>query len=719
MTFPEAGTVGRPVRYVLRFLAICGAAALGLTVFAFAFVPQMADLVRANHSEAAPLNLDPLRQRSVLYDSSGRLIGPLPAVENRSQVTLDQIPALVKQTILAVEDENFYTHKGVNVRATLRALSADVGAGSVEQGGSTITMQLVKIALPAGERDLKRKTQEAFLAWRLEDTMTKDEIFERYLNSVYFGNGAYGVQAAAETYFGENIGQLDWPQAALLASIISSPRDYDPFVNPQLSLERRHLALQRLVETGDLSQAAADLYAFTPLPSQPSLVAAPPKDYFLEEVKQRLLDDPSFNLGDDYTTRYNAVFGGGLRIYTTLDPAQELKAVAARNDTLPSNDPGIDGEEAQQGLFVIRGTTQDTDTACPRLNDGQGHCLGTIAMVSVEPSSGAVRSLVGGPGFENWKYDLATQATRQPGSSMKAFVLATALEQGITVDDTISGSSCSIKNPGGTPNPYSQKGEGGTASLVKQTAGSVNCAFLRLGQIVGIDKVIDQARRMGITAPLQNVVSFPLGVNPISPLEMAGAYAAIDNEGVYNQPYFIDKITDAAGNVIYQHEADPQRVMSEQSARQEIVALQAVVTGGTATRARLSDRPAAGKTGTTDKHGDAWFIGFTPQLTTAVWMGSPESVVPMNNVGGINVFGGTFPALVWHNFMEQAMDGLPVENFTAPGKTRASTYLDPKDKEVKRPSSTGSRPSTSTGSTTTGSTSTTTAAASSSSGGGP
>ncbi|HEX4821693.1 MAG TPA: transglycosylase domain-containing protein [Acidimicrobiales bacterium] len=686
------------MRYVLRFLAICGATALGVTVFAFALVPQVSDLVRANRSEASFLNLDRLRERSLLYDSSGNLIGPLPAVENRSQVTLDQVPSLVKRTILAVEDENFYIHKGVNVRATLRALSADVQSGAVEQGGSTITMQLVKNSLPPGERDLKRKTQEAFLAWRLEDSMTKDEILERYLNTVYFGNGAYGVQAAAETYFGKNIGQLDWPDAALLAAMISSPRDYDPFVNPKLAIEQRHIALQRLVDTRDLTQAEADLYAFTPLPTQPSQVAAPPKDYFLEEVKQRLLDDPSYNLGDDYTSRYNAVFSGGLRIYTTLDPAQQLKAIAARNDTLPT--AGTDEVDSASGLFVIRGTSQDVDSACPRLNDGDGHCLGTIAMVSVDPSSGAVRSLVGGPGFENWKYDLVTQATRQPGSSMKAFVLATALEQGITVDDTISGSSCSIKNPGGTPDPYTQKGEGGTASLVKQTAGSVNCAFLRLGQIVGIDKVIDQARKMGITAPLANVVSFPLGVNPISPLEMAGAYAAIDNDGVYNQPYFIDKITDAAGKVIYEHSADPQRVMSEQSARQETVALQAVVTGGTATRARLSDRPAAGKTGTTDKHGDAWFIGFTPQLTTAVWMGSPESVVPMNDVGGINVFGGTFPALVWHNFMEQAMDGLPVEGFTAPDKTRPSKYLDPKDKEVKR---SGSGSGSGSGSTRTGS----------------
>src|SRR4029079_19185898 len=222
----------------------------------------------------------------------------------------------------------------------------------------------------------------------------------------------------------------------------------------------------------------------------------------------------------------------------------------------------------------------------------------------------------------------------------------------------------------------------------------VNCAFLRLGQIVGIDKVIAQAQKMGVTAPLRDVVSFPLGVNEISPLEMAGAYASFANDGVFNAPYFVDKITDASGKVIYEHEAQPQRVMSSQSARQEIVALQAVVTGGTGTRAAIPGRPVAGKTGTTDQHGDAWFIGFTPQLTTAVWMGSPESVVPMNNVGGINVFGGTFPALVWHNFMEQAMDGLPVENFTAPDKTRPSKYLDPKDKEVKRPSSTGSRPTT-------------------------
>jgi penicillin-binding protein 1A len=669
------------VRYFYRFIAICTVGAFGAVTFAFVFVPQVATLLTASHSEEEPINLDPLPQRSLLYDSNGDLIGPLPSVENRSPVALNRIPSLVKRAILSVEDENFYSHIGVNLRATLRALFTNVQSGSVEQGGSTITMQLVKNALLKPERTLDRKAHEAVLAYRLEQIMTKDEILERYLNTVYFGNGAYGVQAAAETYFGKSIGAVTWPEAALLAAMIRDPRDYDPFTNPRLAIERRHIGLQRLVETGDLSQAEAALYAFTPLPTTPSQVATPPKDYFIEQVKQALLDDKSFNLGDDYTTRYNAVFKGGLRIYSTLDPSLQQKAIDARNNTVPNNDPN--------GVFVIGGARQDTDVACPQLNDGDGHCLGTVAMVSVEPSTGAVRNLVGGPGFEKWKYNLATHTPgRQPGSSMKAFVLAAALEQGISINDTIDGGQCAIKNPGGTPNPYVQKGEGGVASLVRQTAGSVNCAFLRLGQIVGINNVIDQARKMGVTSPLDNVVSFPLGVNEITPLEMAGAYASIANDGVYNKPYFIDKITDAAGKVIYEHKAKPDRVMSSQSARQEIVAMQAVVTGGTGTRAQLSGRPVAGKTGTTDKHGDAWFIGFTPQLATAVWMGNPESVVPMNSVGGINVFGGTFPALVWHNFMVEAMGFVPVEQFTPPEPSRGGKYLDPKGKEVNRQTST-------------------------------
>jgi penicillin-binding protein 1A len=229
-------------------------------------------------------------------------------------------------------------------------------------------------------------------------------------------------------------------------------------------------------------------------------------------------------------------------------------------------------------------------------------------------------------------------------------------------------------------------------------AGSVNCAFLRLGTVVGLDKVIAQAHKMGVTATLNPNLSLPLGTDPISPLEMAGAYAAIANDGIYNAPYFIEKIEAADGRVIYEHKRGGERVMSQQTARQATVAMQAVVTGGTATRAQLSGRQAAGKTGTTEKHGDAWFVGFTPQLTTAVWMGSPEAQVPMNSVGGINVYGGTFPALIWHNFMTDALDGMPSMDFTAPAPMRVGKFLQPpKGKETFGGSGSGFTPTSSAG----------------------
>jgi penicillin-binding protein 1A len=693
-----AVNLSRTVRYLVRFTAICIVTAVGLAGAVFALVPQVATIATANHGEADSLSLDAPAERSYVYDKDGNILTTLHAEENRQSVSLDRIPTPVRDAVLAAEDETFYNHKGVNIRATIRALFTNVDTGGVAQGGSTITMQLVKntiLAKDSANRDFSLKSKEIVLARRLESQMSKDQILERYLNTVYFGNGAYGVQAAAEVYFGVSVESLDWPQAALLAALIRSPRSYDPFLNPALATERRRIALQRLVDTGKLTQAQADLYAFTPLPSAPHLTTAPNRDYFVEQVVQQLLDDPSYGLGDK-DNRNAAVFKGGLRIYTTLDSTMQYKAVTARDSTLPEGEPA--------GLFAIK-TSRDL-SVCPKLNDGT-YCLGTAGMVSIEPSTGAVKALVGGPGFDSWKYDVVTQSPgRQPGSSMKMFVLVTALENGYTINDLIDGSQCTFPIKG--DKPYTVKGEGGVASLVKQTAGSVNCAFLRLGQLVGIDKVIEQARKMGLTGNLENVISFPLGTNVVPPLQMTGAYASIANDGMYNKPYFIDKITTATGDVIYEHKADPQRVMSVQTAREATVAFEAVVTGGTATRARLSDREAAGKTGTTDKHADAWFIGFTPQLTTGVWMGSPESessAVGLNSVGGINVFGGTFPALIWHNYMTSALEGAEVLTFQAPEPVAGGKYLQlPKDKEVRQTPATdpgGGSPSSSTPATTT------------------
>jgi penicillin-binding protein 1A len=664
------------VRYLQRFLAIIVVAALGLTATAIALVPAAKAIRESGSGDPEPVDLNTLPERSLVFDSRGNQIAQFHAEQNRSQVALSQVPATLTSAILAVEDENFYSHSGVNVRGILRALVTNVEQGGVEQGGSTITMQVVKKLANTTKRDFGEKLRQAVLASRLEESLTKDQILEMYLNLVYFGNGAYGVQAASEVYFGKNVQDLGWSEAALLAALIRDPNGYDPFQHPDLAIEQRRIALQRLVETGAITQAQADVEAFTPLPATPGNVGIDPSQtpdgpnaYFIEAVKQRLLDDPQYNLGAEPQDRSNALFEGGLRIYTTLSQPMQNQALDARNSTLPDGDPN--------GLFTISGAgSVDVDATCPKLHDDEGHCKGTIAMVSVEPSTGAVREVVGGPGLTNWRYDLATVAQRQPGSSMKPYVLATALEQGNTVYDTIDGSQCSFPNPGGTPNPYVVKGEGGVASLITQTAGSINCAYLRLGQLVGINNVIAQAQKMGVTSPLSSNISLPLGTSPISPLEQAGAYASFANDGVYNQPYFIDKVTDRNGKVLYEHQADPTRVMSVLSARQAVVALQAVVTGGTATKAKLADRQAAGKTGTTEKHGDAWFVGFTPQLSTAVWMGSPEAAVPMNNVGGINVFGGTFPALVWHNFYTEAMNGIDPVAFTPPGSvSRGSKYL--------------------------------------------
>ena len=428
------------VRYLVRFVAICAAVAVIGSALTFLLVPQLGAIGSANRGVAGPVNLDALPQRSLIYASNGDVAATLFADQNRSSVSLSQVPHTVQAAILAVEDENFYSHKGINLRATLRALFTNVSTGEVQQGGSTITMQLIKNALPTPKRDLERKTQEAVLAWRLEQVMSKSEILERYLNTVYFGNGAYGVQAAAELYFGKNVSDLDWPEAAMLASLIRDPRDYDPFTNPTLALERRHLALQRLVETGNLAQGEADLYNFTPLPTAPSQIAEPPRDYFVDEVKQLLLDDPSFNLGSDYTERYNAVFEGGLRIYTTLDPALQLKAIAARNDTLPGQDPN--------GLFVINGGSpqhlaglsraQRRQQSLPR-HDRHGQRRSRHRR-GAQPRRR--------PGLRQVEVRPRDAGDPPAGSSMKAFVLAAALENGIHVTDTISGATARSRIPG-------------------------------------------------------------------------------------------------------------------------------------------------------------------------------------------------------------------------------------------------------------------------------
>ncbi|MGI9120062.1 MAG: transglycosylase domain-containing protein [Acidimicrobiales bacterium] len=645
----SAGSGLSRVGGVARYLV--AVALMGMLVAASVALLSTAGSAVVHAGTAAPvgeINLDPLSQRSVVQAADGSMLAVLHREENRKSVPLADVPQVVVDSVLAVEDRDFYSHGGMNLRATTRALVTNVSAGEVLQGGSTITQQLVKNALLTPKQDLGRKVQEAVLSLRLEDQMTKDQILERYLNTVYFGNGAYGVQAAAELYFGVGVEQLGQPEGAFLAGLIRNPIGYDPFAYPQASTDRRDLVVERLEVLGRIDRPTGDAIRATPVPSERrnQELLPKPEDYFVEEVTQRLLDDP--RLGDTQAARYNAVFRGGLTIKTTLDPRLQGLAEEAVASTVP--DP--------TGQF-------------------------TASVVTVEPGTGAVRALVGGRGFQTDKVDIATQGVgQQPGSAFKPFVLATALEQGISPQATIDGRGpCTLPNPGGEPDPYPvenfEGSSGGVLTLADATRNSVNCAYAKLGLVVGLDKVADTARRMGITTPLPaDRPSMSLGALEVLPIDMAGAYATFAADGMHYAPYLIDEVLDIDGESLFRGPSTGEQVISVDTARLATSVLQEVVNAGTATRARFPDRrPAAGKTGTTSAYSDAWFVGYVPQLATAVWMGAPEGNVEMRNVGGIRVTGGSYPARIWQAYMGPAMAGQPVVAFPDPPAAGDSTYL--------------------------------------------
>jgi penicillin-binding protein 1A len=606
--------------------------------------------------------LDGFNVRSYVYATDGELLATLYGPENRQPVPLAAVPSEVVRAILAVEDAEFYLHGGVNLRATTRALLRNVDSGDVVQGGSTITQQLVKNSLLTPAEDLSRKVQdkvrEAALALELERRFSKDEILEKYLNTVYFGSGAYGVQAAAETYWGTGVGDLGWSEAALLAGLISNPSRNDPRLNPEGAARQRTLALRRLVALGDLSAAEADAADAVALPEVRCVgddadgvdevgrrcepVAAPPStgNYFVEDVRQALINDPIYGLGDTPAERAATLYGGGLRITTTLDPRLQLAAEDAAARVVPANDLGV-----------------------------------TAAMVSVENSSGAVRAMVGGPGFETYRYNITTQLPgRQTGSSFKTFVLLAALAQGAVPNDSVDGGG-SFPNPQGTPNPYSISGAGGT--LISITAGSSNGGYVRLGQIVGLRNVSDTTQRLGVRTDFGDYpISLPLGTLLTAPIDMASSFSAIANEGVRHPWYLVERVEDADGRVLYDHQPAPQRALTRQQACLATQVLTEVVRSGTATRARLERQVAAGKTGTTEKNADAWFTGFTPYLTTSVWMGNPDAMVSMANLGGVANFGGTYPAALWREFNTVYHADKDVRPFPTCAPTRPGRKVD-------------------------------------------
>lgn len=586
-------------------------------------------------------------QSSTLYAADGTLVHTFHAEENRKVVSLEEIPRHVRDAVIAIEDERFYRHNGVDVRAVLRAARSNAAAGGIEQGGSTITQQYVKQEILQDDSPtVERKVLEASMAVQLEREYSKDRILELYLNAIYFGNGAYGIEAAAHQYFGKPAAELLPHEGALLAGLIQRPGTTDPFDEPELAFERRQLVLERMHANGMLTGPELQFFESIPLVLASDVVPAAeryPAAHFVEEVKQWILDDPRF--GATAKERRDLLFGGGLRIRTTVDLGMQAKAEAAVKAILP--DPN--GPDA--------------------------------SLVAVEAATGYVRAMVGGRDFfgtsDIAKLNLATQGGRQAGSSFKPFVLATALSQGIDPRTTISAPGCitiPLENaPPWKPCNYGGGG-GGTVSIFEGTVRSYNTLYAQLMMRVGPKPAMEMATRIGIGSPLQAVPAAVLGSNSVTAMDMAGAYSTFANRGIRVPPVLVTRITRADGTVLFNHQHRQSKVLDAGLVDTLTSILVQAVERGTGTRAKL-DRPVAGKTGTTNDNKDAWFAGYTSELSTAVWVGFPElgaddELVPMEPpYTPIKVTGGSYPAQIWQHFMSGALAGKPVVEFHAPTTT--------------------------------------------------
>jgi penicillin-binding protein 1A len=650
----------RLAKYAAKFTLVIAALAAVLSVTAAAMAVPLGMLghVGSGKPDDSKLEFAPLAQRSYIYAADGSLLATLHEEENRQPVALKDLPPHVIDAVLSVEDAGFWVHDGVNARGMLRAFQANVDAGGISQGGSTITQQVVKLdLLNNSQQTIDRKSQEIVLALRLEKQQSKRWILERYLNTVYFGNHAYGVQSAAETYFGTSASRLTVDQAAMLAGMIRNPNVYNPIKHPERVKDRREVALDRMVEVGKLDEAQAGMYAETPIPTTVQTPLPAPDDYFVAEVRSQLLRDEK--LGATYEEREQKVFSGGLRIHTTFDPAAQQQALAARQARLPL----VDGQFAA-------GT------------DAQGKPLfGSSAIVSVEPATGAVRAMVGGPGFQNYQYNIATQGGRNPGSSFKTFVLAALMSQGKSPEDIVDGRGpCKFFNGEGKApwNVQNFGGSGGEIGTVRQeTLKSNNCAYARLGFIAGMPAVAELANKMGIRSPLEGNIASALGTDTVTPMDMASAYATIANDGVYNSPYYIDKVLDRHGEVITAHTPRPTPVLDQQAARLVTSILQDNVRSGTGKAAAIRNgTPAAGKTGTHQGSFDAWFVGYSMDLSTAVWVGGLGSQFTIN-LGGRGITGGSYPAQIWGDYMTAYSEGRPARAFPAPAPRPPKSFLIP------------------------------------------
>jgi penicillin-binding protein 1A len=568
-----------------------------------------------------------LAQTSEIYAADGTRLAYLHEEQNRTIIGGDDIPDILRHAVVAIEDERFYQHNGVDLEGILRALATNLREQEISQGFSTITMQLMgNLYLNRREMTLTRKFNEMALAWELERKYSKNEILDMYLNTVYFGSTAYGAEAAARTYFDKEPKELTIAEAALLAGLPQRPNGYSPRRHPDLAIERRNVVLDKMLDLGYITIGEYQQAISEPLslaPYSPYVEVQEP--YVVAYVRKQLIN----MYGED------RVFKGGLRVETTINPVYQKLAQDAIATTL----------------------SRESDPAS--------------ALVCIENKTGHIVAMVGGNDYDTSKFNLASQGRRQPGSAFKPFVLVAAMEMGIDPWNTYYESVHVRLTYPGAVKPWDVQTYGGSyygpSTIVQATLRSDNTVFAQLALDVGVERIIDVAYRMGITSELNPNPAIALGglTYGVSPLEMASAYATLGNSGVHVQPTIIQRIRDANGNVIWEAQPRTNQALSDGVAYDATRILAANIASGTGTKAAIG-RPAAGKTGTTSDWTDAWFVGYTPHLSTAVWMGDPDAQVPMTNVHGIRVTGGSFPAIIWRKFMYTADRDYPLVNFAGP-----------------------------------------------------
>ena len=694
------------------------------------------------------INIPEQAESSIVLASDGTLITTLVAPENRTSARrLEEIPEIARNAVIAIEDERFYKHDGFDLKGILRAARSNLEAGGISQGGSTITQQYVKLAIIENvEQTASRKLEELWYATRLEDEYGKDFILLQYLNTVYFGHGAYGIKAAAQTYFNKDISEISINEAALLAGLLKAPSRYDPFRNYSQSLRRSRLVLDRMVANGFITPEQRDEAAASPPKLEeykPRLETEYPAGHFVEEVRKWFLENPAF--GANRSIREMLLYEGGVRIETTVDLALQEAAEKAVENHLPSNQN-----------------------------------LPDASVVVIDPQTGQIIAMVGGRDFfadeDDAKVNLAMGNGRQAGSSFKPIGLAAALESGWEgtatypapnvleffipgadndnrvwwVSGGVNGHDADEPNfekglmalfqflvreghieisedhietieyrddpeddpefvdvklnewinnrkweysmnsmfdyrikmledvPGWSWEPIEDTeltpmSEPPMVDLARATRSSYNTVFAQLSMQMGAERVVNLARRLGVKSPVQAVNSNVLGTSNVTLLDMASAYSTFANRGVYTPPSMVTSVTRMDGTPLWKWNRGLERAIDSKLVDQLTWVLEGTINEGTGHRAKIG-RPAAGKTGTTQNYADALFVGYTPQIATAVWVGYPKGQIPMvPPLTERKVYGGTFPALIWKDVMLAAHADLPIKNFATPPTSSTTT----------------------------------------------